>query len=59
MCVCEARTPSGDIAASVVPTSPYVALHDIIIFKHLPKLMGNPNGKKLMIFIFTFIISSF
>jgi hypothetical protein len=57
--VCEARVPAGDTAVSVVPTSPYVALIDIPTIKHLPKVMGNVNGKKLMIFIINFITSSF
>ena len=57
VCGCEVRTPAGDTAASVVPTSPSVTLLDILIIKHLPKVMGNPNGEKLIIFIITFITS--
>jgi hypothetical protein len=55
--VSKARAPSGNTTASVIPTSPYMALLDIIIIKHLPKVMGNPNGKKLIIFVVTFITS--
>jgi hypothetical protein len=57
VCVCEARAPAGDTAASVVATSPYMALLDIVIIKNLPKVMGNPNVKKLIIFIINFITS--
>jgi len=57
VCVCEAWAPAGDTAASVVPTSPYMALLDFLIIKHLPKIMGYPNGKKLIIFIIIFITS--
>jgi len=48
--VCSAGT-AGDTAASVAPTSPSVALLDILIIKHLPKVMGNPNGKKLFLLL--------
>lgn len=54
VCVCEVLAPAEDIYASVVPTSPYVAVLDPVIIKQWSKLMGNPDGKILMIFIINF-----
>lgn len=51
LCVCVVWAPAGNTAASVAPTSPSVALLDILIIKHLPKVMGNPNGKKLFLLL--------